>query len=71
MAKRSAGAQVRIIKTGRTFYPVAPGSNNRFAGLRAIPWIRLRGIWLEKAGFSIGQLLKVRVEHKKVVISVE
>ncbi|MDK3023555.1 SymE family type I addiction module toxin [Cupriavidus taiwanensis] len=71
MAKRSAGAQVRTIKTGRTFYPVAAGSNNRFSELRAIPWIRLRGIWLERAGFSVGQLLKVEVGHKKVVISVE
>ena len=71
MAKRSTVAQVRTIKTGRIFYPVAPGGNNGFTGLRAIPWIRLRGVWLEKAGFSVGQLLKVKVGHKKVVISVE
>ncbi|WP_116600825.1 SymE family type I addiction module toxin [Cupriavidus alkaliphilus] len=71
MAKRSAGAQVRTIKTGRIFYPAAPGGNNRFTGLRAIPWIRLRGVWLEKAGFSVGKLLKVKVRHKKVVISAE
>lgn len=71
MAKLSARAQVRTLKTGRTSYPVAPGGSNNFTGLRAIPWIRLRGVWLEKAGFSVGQLLKVKVQHKKVVISVE
>lgn len=71
MAKRPTGAQVRTLKTGRTFYPVVPGGSNNFTGLRAIPWIRLRGVWLEKAGFSVGQLLKVKVQHKKVVISVD
>ncbi|WP_349607158.1 SymE family type I addiction module toxin [Cupriavidus sp. DF5525] len=71
MAKLSARAQVRTLKTGRTSYPVASGGSNNFTGLRAIPWIRLRGVWLEKAGFSVGQLLKVKVQDKKVVISVE
>ena len=71
MAKRSAHAQVRTLKTGRTFFPVAPGRSNNFTGLRMVPWIRLRGVWLEQAGFSIGQLLKVEVQRKRVVIWVE
>ncbi|WP_455284132.1 SymE family type I addiction module toxin [Cupriavidus necator] len=70
MEKRSARPQVRTLKTGRTFFPVVPDSSNNFTGLRAIPWIRLRGVWLEQAGFSVGQLLKVKVQHKRVVISV-
>ncbi|MGH8786938.1 MAG: SymE family type I addiction module toxin [Cupriavidus necator] len=70
MGKRSALAHVRTLKTGRTFFPVVPGSSNNFTGLRAIPWIRLRGVWLEQAGFSVGQSLKVSVRRKRVVISV-
>ncbi|WP_439685735.1 SymE family type I addiction module toxin [Cupriavidus oxalaticus] len=36
-----------------------------------VPWIRLRGVWLERAGFRIGQSLKVEVQRKRVVIWVE
>ncbi|MGX6566914.1 SymE family type I addiction module toxin [Cupriavidus necator] len=68
MAKRSKIEHTRTIKTGRTYFPVIPGTSNGFTGLRAIPWIRLRGVWLEKAGFSAGQALKVKVQRKKVVI---
>ncbi|NSX17020.1 type I addiction module toxin, SymE family [Cupriavidus taiwanensis] len=70
MAKRSKIEHVRTIKAGRTYFPVIPSTNNGFTGLRAIPWIRLRGVWLEKAGFGAGQELKVRVQRKKVVICV-
>ncbi|WP_439671001.1 Toxin SymE-like domain-containing protein [Cupriavidus necator] len=68
MAKRSKIEHVRTIKAGRAHFPVTPACDNGFTGLRAIPWIRLRGVWLEKAGFSIGQSLKVKVLRKRVVI---
>ncbi|MDK2659623.1 SymE family type I addiction module toxin [Cupriavidus consociatus] len=60
---------VRNIKTGRTHFPVVPGRSNNFTGLRAIPWIRLQGAWLEEAGFLVGQPLKVEVQRKRLIIS--
>ncbi|WP_373459763.1 SymE family type I addiction module toxin [Cupriavidus necator] len=36
--------------------------------MRCVPWIRLGGVWLERAGFKIGQALKVEVRSKVVVI---
>ncbi|WP_232346638.1 SymE family type I addiction module toxin [Cupriavidus taiwanensis] len=33
-----------------------------------VPWIQLRGVWLERAGFRVGQQLKIRVRRKRVVI---
>ncbi|WP_444634047.1 SymE family type I addiction module toxin [Cupriavidus oxalaticus] len=39
--------------------------------MRCVPWIRLGGVWLEQAGFKIGQVLKVEVRNKVVVISSE
>lgn len=68
MKIRSTGVQVRTIKIGRTHFPVVPGSSNNFTGLRTIPWIQLRGVWLERAGFNVGQSLKVTVQRKRVVI---
>jgi len=71
MARQSASAQIRLIKTGRTHYPAAPAQSNHFTGLRAVPWIRLRGVWLEQAGFSVGKILRVSVHRKLIVISTE
>ena len=71
MKTRSTSTHIRTIKISRTQFPVAPGKNNNFTGLRTTPWIRLRGIWLERAGFSVGQSLKVRVHRQRIVISVE
>ncbi|MFC4342370.1 SymE family type I addiction module toxin [Cupriavidus numazuensis] len=56
------------MKIGRTHFSVVPGRSNNFTGLRAIPWIRLRGVWLERAGFSVGQSLKVKVQRQRIVI---
>lgn len=68
MKTRSAGTHVRTIKISRTHFPVVPGSSNNFTGLRVVPWIRLRGVWLERAGFRVGQSLKVEVQRQRVVI---
>ncbi|MCY1312633.1 Toxin SymE, type I toxin-antitoxin system [compost metagenome] len=68
MTKRDAPAHTRTVKISRTYFPVVPGSSNGFTGLRVIPWIRLRGVWLEKAGFNVGQSLKVKVLRKRIVI---
>ncbi|MGN5480003.1 SymE family type I addiction module toxin [Cupriavidus basilensis] len=68
MTKRNSLLPIRTVKISRTYFPVVAGSTNGFTGLRAIPWIRLRGVWLEKAGFNVGQSLKVKVHRKRIVI---
>lgn len=71
MAKQTEAEHVRMIKAGRTHFPVLPARGNNFTGLRTIPWIRLSGVWLEQAGFVAGQALTVKVRRKLVVISAE
>ncbi len=71
MKIRSTGTHVRTIRISRTQFPVVPGKSNNFTGLRTIPWIRLRGVWLERAGFGVGQSLKVKVQRKRIVMWVE
>ncbi|MNU05065.1 hypothetical protein D3C72_2497360 [compost metagenome] len=68
MTNQSARTKVRTLTTGRTFFPVLPASSNGFSGLRAVPWIRLKGVGLEEAGFAVGQSVKVEIRQGQVVI---
>lgn len=45
-------------------YPIEYGHYTSF-----VPFIRLRGKWLEKAGFNIGQRIKVYVSKKRLLIT--
>jgi hypothetical protein len=36
-----------------------------------IPWIRLRGLWLEQAGFAPSARIRVRIMHGCLVITTE
>lgn len=58
--------QVTVQSTG---YP--PLKNDNGAGAwRKIPWINLRGFWLEQAGFEIGMPYTIEVYDKKLVFTV-
>ena len=35
---------------------------------RNLPWLNLSGIWLEQAGFCIGQQIEIRIEDKQLII---
>jgi toxic protein SymE len=35
------------------------------------PWVKLAGRWLELAGFEAGQRVRVSVEHKRLVITLD
>ncbi|WP_082016380.1 SymE family type I addiction module toxin [Cupriavidus sp. IDO] len=62
---------VRTLTTGLTHFPVTPSDRNGFTGLRAVPWIRLKGIWLEKAGLTIGRIARIEVRPGQIVIFAE
>ncbi|AVK72209.1 type I toxin-antitoxin system SymE family toxin [Cupriavidus necator] len=68
MTEQSACTQVRTLTTGRTYFPVLPARSNGFSGLRAVPWIRLKGVWLEEAGFAVGKPVRVEVRRGQVTI---
>ncbi|WP_017444181.1 SymE family type I addiction module toxin [Gayadomonas joobiniege] len=49
----------------------SPLKNDTGAGAwRKIPWINLRGFWLEQAGFEIGTPYTIEVYDKKLVFTV-
>lgn len=43
--------------------------NNGFTETGAVPYIRLRGYWLKRHGFNIGQLISVCAEDGKISIT--
>ena len=63
--------KIRRLRVHESWYPQLANDFNPYAGVRVIPWIQLRGQWLSRAGFAIGQQLKVRVYRKRLVISIE
>lgn len=46
-------------------------SNNGAGTWRKIPWINLRGFWLEQAGFQIGTPYTIQTYDGKLVFTVE
>jgi hypothetical protein len=45
-----------------------PGAPNRSV---MVPWIQMRGRWLQAAGFAIGGKVKVNVRPGRLVLSAE
>lgn len=35
---------------------------------RNLPWLNVNGLWLERAGFGIGQEIEIWVENRKLTI---
>jgi hypothetical protein len=46
-----------------------PSRNNGY--LTLVPFVRLRGLWLQDAGFKIGDEIKVHVEAGKLTITLK
>lgn len=58
---------VRKVKTSRQWQ----GRSDSWAmgmGALEVPWIRLGGLWLQRAGFSAGDYLEVKVRKGKLII---
>jgi len=43
---------------------------DRYRPIRPVPWINIKGYWLNKAGFTIGVPLKVKVSKGRIVLSI-
>jgi len=35
---------------------------------KEVPWLNVSGLWLEQAGFNIGDRLKITVENGRLII---
>ncbi len=61
---------VRNLKVNQAYYMHKLKNDPMGAG-RPIPWIQLKGYWLQQAGFEIGASFKVRVMQGCLVVTVE
>ena len=69
---KSNVCQERTIKVTRIYYEYKPKRNeNRYGSSQAVPWIQMRGKWLEQAGFSIDTPVKIRVMDGCLVLTTE
>jgi toxic protein SymE len=62
--------QERKIKVNQIHYLYKLKDDPTGAG-RPVPWIQLKGYWLQQAGFEINTPLKVRVMPGCLVLTVE
>lgn len=46
------------------------GVNKRWLSQeKEVPWLNVSGLWLEQAGFNIGDQLRINVENNKLIIT--
>lgn len=71
---RAAASSVcgeRRIKVNQTHYDYRPkGDAHPYRVNRAVPWVQLKGYWLEEVGFSIDARIQVRVMKGCLVLTV-
>ena len=61
----------RRIKVNQTHYDYKPKGDARPYHLnRAVPWVQLKGYWLEQVGFSIDTRIQVRIMQGCLVLTV-
>ena len=64
--------QERQIKVNKIHYDYkSKQDTNRYGGSRAVPWIQMKGLWLEQAGFTINTPVKIRVMNGCLVLTTE
>ena len=35
---------------------------------RDVPWLNVNGLWLERAGFGVGQVIEIEVSERRLII---
>jgi toxic protein SymE len=64
--------QERWLKVKRGYYErrSRPRTGHSYSAPRPVPWVQLKGYWLEAAGFSIDASIRVRVMAGCLVLTI-
>ena len=66
--------QERQSKVSRSFYEYQPKTNDDYPiyhRVQHVPWIQMKGKWLQQAGFDIDTPVKIRVMNGCLVLTKE
>lgn len=69
-SKKSSICQQRWIKVHSIQYTQPLKNKDQPSKEMCVPWIRIQGLWLQRAGFVINSPVKVRVMEGCVVLTV-
>jgi toxic protein SymE len=58
---------VRRVKLHSKYHPRGGYWNNSRNG-RSLPWLNVSGVWLEEAGFNIGDAVQIIIEQNTLII---
>ena len=58
----------RQLKVRSGYYPHQFNSNRPYFVPKPVPWVQIKGYWLNQAGFSIGTPLSVQVQNGCITI---
>ena len=61
----------RKLKVRKSYYHYQHSDfqpRHRHIGCQPVPWVQIKGYWLNQAGFTIGTQLSVKVEQGCIVI---
>lgn len=61
-----ANQTTRRVKVYSKNHPATPGWQN--TGYRAVPWLNVSGLWLQRAGFMIGDPVEITVTENQLII---
>ncbi|WP_084128005.1 SymE family type I addiction module toxin [Cellvibrio mixtus] len=60
---------IRKIKTGKVIYDYR--RKHQYPQQATVPWLQLKGDWLQQAGFGINAPVTIRVMHGCLVLTAE
>lgn len=59
-----ANESIRKVKLHGKYHPRV----NHWNGGRDLPWLNVSGVWLEQAGFKVGDAVEITVEQNTLII---
>ena len=63
--------KTRKLKVHESYYDYTPRSNNRYERPKPVPYVLLKGYWLQKINFDIGKAIKVEVKENQLTLTLE
>ena len=61
----------RKLKVHESYYDYTPQSKNRYEKPKPVPYVLLKGYWLQEINFDIGKAVKAEVTQNRLTLTLE